>query len=311
MTPTIEQQVLQASQAWVEQFNRGQLDACLAGYRDDAVMTVTPHGRFHGKHEIAAFWREFAQLGPAELVYRDVRIQVIDEYQAVLSATWSMNIASGFITKELWVRAAIDAPWQLLEDDFTVKQQWPTPRSDNSKTALVVVDMQNDYFEGGAMTLSDTQAAADKTAQLLHAFRRDGRPIIHVQHVFADDEKGFFVAGTLGSEIHSQLAPLATEPVVIKSAVNSFKGTNLERLLIDQGIEELVVTGAMAHVCVDAITRAAVDKGYRCQLIIDACAAPDISATTNAHSVKESTAHVLGFAYANVTTTAALLAQLA
>lgn len=62
-----------------------------------------------------------------------------------------------------------------------------------------------------------------------------------------------------------------------RSGVNSFLGTNLERILIDQGIEQLVITGAMAHVCIDAVTRAATDKGYHCHLIIDACVAPDIS----------------------------------
>ena len=309
MTITTEQQVLQASQAWLAQFNQGNIDACLAGYRDDAVMTVNPKGRFSGKQEIAAFWREFATLQPGELVYRDVRIQVIDDNRAILSATWSMNIATGFITKELWVRASASAPWQLLEDDFTVKSQWPAPRSAKSKMALLIVDMQNDYFDGGAMPLARTQQAADKTAKLLQAFRDDNRTVIHVQHIFADDQKGFFIAATQGSEICTQLAPAANEAVVIKSRVNSFLGTNLERILIDQGIEQLVITGAMAHVCIDAVTRAATDKGYHCHLIIDACAAPDISAITSADSVKESTAHVLGFAYAKVNNTDEFIQQ--
>ncbi len=300
---TIEQQVMQTSQAWIAQFNQGNLEGCLAAYRDDALMTVNPKGRFHGKHEIAAFWHEFAQLKPAELVYRDVRIQVIDDNQAILSATWSMNIATGFITKELWVRASPSEPWQLQEDDFTVKSQWSAARSSKSKMALLIVDMQNDYFDGGAMELANTQAAADNAAKLLQAFRHDNRPVIHVQHIFADDQKGFFIQGTQGSDIYSQLAPEVNECVVVKSGVNSFVGTNLERILIDQGVEELVIAGAMAHVCVDAVTRAAADKGYHCHLIIDACAAPNISAATNANSVKESTAHVLGFAYANVSDT--------
>ncbi|OZG72984.1 hypothetical protein BTA51_13595 [Hahella sp. CCB-MM4] len=112
-------QVMAASQAWIAKFNQHDLEGCLEGYLTDASMKVAPVGEFVGAGAIALFWRDFARHHPAELKYSNVDIKVIDDRNAVLAADWSMNIASGFISKELWVKQD-SGEWKLAQDDFSV-----------------------------------------------------------------------------------------------------------------------------------------------------------------------------------------------
>ncbi|NMH65112.1 cysteine hydrolase family protein [Shewanella salipaludis] len=274
MTQAIREQVMNASRQWIQDFNQGNTQACIARYLPQAQLQVSPFGRFAGIEAIAGFWQDFAGHRPGDLIYRNVDIKVLDDSQAILSANWRMNIASGFITKELWIKAA-DGQWYLAEDDFSVLAQHAQPLT--QRTALVIVDMQNDYFDGGRFPLADTEAAAAKTLILLEQFRRQGKPVIHVQHIFEDPEAGFFAPGTQGSEIYPALAPQEDETLVVKHRVDSFTHTQLEQVLVTLGIDELVVTGAMAHVCIQSMTRSAIEKGYGVTVIADAIAAPTLS----------------------------------
>ncbi len=112
-------QVMAASQAWIAKFNQNDLQGCLESYISEASMRVAPVGEFIGAGAIALFWQDFARHRPAELEYSNVVIKVIDDRSAVLSADWTMNIASGFISKELWVKQET-GEWKLVQDDFDV-----------------------------------------------------------------------------------------------------------------------------------------------------------------------------------------------
>jgi nicotinamidase-related amidase len=70
------------------------------------------------------------------------------------------------------------------------------------KTALVVIDLQNDYFPGGKQPLHEVDAAAQNASRLLHAFREKGLPRFHVRHEASHPAVGFFLPGTPGAEIH-------------------------------------------------------------------------------------------------------------
>jgi len=284
MNNQIHQQVLQASQQWIDQFNQGQLDNCINTYTPDAVLDVRPQGRHLGRTEIGAFWRNFATLNPGNLCYRNRRVYPVSETEAILSASWTMNVASGFITKELW-RTQPDGSWLLAEDDFTVvtidSEASDTRVNSQSSaqapvTALLIVDLQNDYFPGGKMPLHNTDAAAANAEKVLQHFRASGQPIIHIRHVFPSKEAPFFAIKTPGAEIHDSVKPLSNELVVTKSTVNSFSNTELENLLIKHRVENLVIVGAMTHMCVDAVTRAASDMGYACTVLHDATTSTDL-----------------------------------
>ncbi|WHI48385.1 isochorismatase family protein [Microbulbifer sp. VAAF005] len=104
-----------------------------------------------------------------------------------------------------------------------------------SKTALIIVDMQNDYFEGGKWTLEGIGQASNQAVKVLAEFRKKQWPVIHVCHEFLSEDAPFFIAGSEGAKIHKSLLPVEGEPVVLKNEVNSFKGTDLKKHLDELG----------------------------------------------------------------------------
>ena len=144
-----------------------------------------------------------------------------------------------------------------------------------AKQALILIDIQNDYFPQGKWPLDGVEAAADKAAQVLQAFRQVGDAVIHVRHEFAGDDAPFFTPGSEGAHLHAKVLNEGDEPVVLKHFVNAFRQTNLRELLEQRSITEVVVVGSMSHMCVDAVVRAAADLGYKVTVIHDACATRD------------------------------------
>jgi nicotinamidase-related amidase len=144
-------------------------------------------------------------------------------------------------------------------------------------TALVLIDIQNDYFPGGAMPLAGPDAAAAQAARLLAHFRAAKWPVFHVQHIAAEREATFFRPGTAGAEIHAAVKPLPGEPVVVKHFPNSFRETTLFADLRAAGATRVAFAGMMTHMCVDTTVRAAADLGFDCVLAGDACATRSLS----------------------------------
>jgi nicotinamidase-related amidase len=139
-------------------------------------------------------------------------------------------------------------------------------------TALLVIDIQNDYFPGGAMELEGADAAGAKAGSAIARFRKEGKPVIHVRHVSVRPGSTFFLPGTRGAEIHDLVVPHGKETVVEKNFPNSFRNTELKAILETNGVKNLVVAGMMTHMCVDATVRHAADLGYKITLLGDACA---------------------------------------
>jgi len=138
--------------------------------------------------------------------------------------------------------------------------------------ALVIIDIQNDYFPGGKMELEGADAAASNAARALEQFRSKGLPIVHVRHLSTRPGATFFIPGTAGAEIHERVRPGGKERVIEKNFPNSFRATDLDQVLKAAGVKELVVAGMMTHMCVDASVRQAADLGYKVTLLGDACA---------------------------------------
>lgn len=180
-----------------------------------------------------------------------------------------------------------------------------------SKRALVLIDIQNDYFPGGKWELSGIEAAADNAARVLAAARAAGDLIVYVRHEFPTPEAPFFVPGSEGAKIHPKVRGLDGEPVVLKHHVNSFRETELKAILNRHGIEEIVICGAMSHMCVDAGVRAASDLGFKCVVVHDACATRDQEfggAIVPASQVHAAFMAALQFGYAKLVTSAEYVA---
>jgi nicotinamidase-related amidase len=170
----------------------------------------------------------------------------------------------------------------------------------NSKTALVLIDIQDFYFRGGRSELVEPEKAAMNAAKLLNKFRTDGRLIIHVRH---NSEPG--------GNINELVKPLPGEKIISKNAVNSFVGTDLLDYLKTNKIDSLVICGMQTHMCVEAATRAASDLGFKCILIHDACTTKDLKfedKVIKAEDVHYSTLSTLK-SYATIESTAEFLSK--
>lgn len=144
------------------------------------------------------------------------------------------------------------------------------------KTALLVIDIQNDYFPGGKFPLVNPEEAAKKAYQLLQCFREHSGRHIHIQHISLKPDATFFIKGDSGSDIHDLVAHFEGEPIVYKHYPNAFRETKLLEMLKEWEIERVVITGMMTHMCVDATARAAGDLGFQVVIAEDACATRDL-----------------------------------
>ena len=182
------------------------------------------------------------------------------------------------------------------------------------KTALLLIDIQNDYFPGGKMELVGSIQAAAATARLLAAFRKQCWSVYHIRHISTRPDATFFLPGTAGSEIYSGVSPLPGEPVMVKQFPNSFRETDLQERLRDDGVDTLLICGMMSHMCVDATVRAAFDFGFSCIVIHDACATRQLTfdgVTVPAAQVQASFMAALGVVYAQVKSVAEVLENMA
>src|SRR5690606_31236188 len=110
--------------------------------------------------------------------------------------------------------------------------------------------------------------AAANAVKVITKARQDGTQVIHVQHI-ANAESPIFQPDSIGIEFQDTVKPQADETVVIKNHINAFLNTNLKEILDSNHVTELVVIGAMSHMCVDAAVRAASDFGYKVRVIHD------------------------------------------
>lgn len=133
-------------------------------------------------------------------------------------------------------------------------------------TALIIIDIQNFYFPGGAAELVEPENAAEKAKILLAYFRENSGLVIHVKHNFEP-----------GGEIHKLVQPVAGEKIITKNEVNAFLNTDLNHYLQENKIKNVVLCGMQTHMCLEAGTRAAHDLGYNCTVVEDACATRNLS----------------------------------
>ena len=168
---------------------------------------------------------------------------------------------------------------------------------------LILVDIQNDYFPGGKMELARMNEASSNAKDLLSMFRKNQWPTFHIQHISESEDATFFLPNTNGVELHESIKPLPVETLIQKKFPNSFRDTRLLKELRNAGVEQVVICGAMSHMCIDATTRAAADLGYSCIVIHDACATKNLGfggIKILAEDVHGSFMAALGSAYANV-----------
>jgi len=143
--------------------------------------------------------------------------------------------------------------------------------------ALLIVDVQRDYFPGGEMELVGSIEASERIKEVIESFRKKKRQIIHIQHIATSKSATFFIPHTKGIEFHENVRPQEDEIILQKHYPNSFRETGLDKYCKDKGIDSLVIVGMMTHMCIDTTTRAAYDLGYSCIVLEDCCATKSLS----------------------------------
>lgn len=143
------------------------------------------------------------------------------------------------------------------------------------QAALIVIDVQNDYFPTGAYPLHDTQAVLERTVQAVRSAQAQGLPVVLVQHV-ARGPSPFFNADTEGVQIHPLLRAAAPDaPVVVKAHADSFLDTTLQTTLATLGVDSLWLCGMMTHNCVTHTALSPQAQGYTVRVLEDLCTTVD------------------------------------
>ena len=177
------------------------------------------------------------------------------------------------------------------------------------KKALLVIDLQNDYFEGGALPLCGVESALENANTLIDYAHSHDIEVYVIQHISTKEEATFFLPNTKGVALHEKLKRTNSQRIT-KHFPNSFRETTLEESLNAHNIEELIVCGAMSHMCVDSTVRAGFDLGYCVTVVKDACASRDLTFNGEFISAKEvhgSFMSALGAVFASVVSTKELI----
>ncbi|ORE00873.1 Isochorismatase hydrolase [Rhizopus microsporus var. microsporus] len=140
------------------------------------------------------------------------------------------------------------------------------------KEALVIVDVQNDYFPNGKFPTDSPVETAEAIAKLIQKFREEKKEVVHVTHVVPNptEKFPFFQEGTWGVQVHDLVKPLPTEKYIVKNYSNGFHETDLEEHLRSKGIDRIIVVGMMIHNCVNATVYAGKDAGFDCIVVDEA-----------------------------------------
>jgi nicotinamidase-related amidase len=214
---------------------------------------------------------------------------------------------------------------------MTEERPFPSPG-----TALLVIDMQRDFLdpEGYAaragLDIDRLRGAIEPIRQVLAAARRRGILVVHTREGHAPDlsdcpapklersrragaEIGstgplgrLLIRGEYGHGFIDELAPVAGEVVLDKPGYSAFEDTELDAILHARGITELLISGVTTEICVSSTLRTAIDRGYRCTTISDACA----SAYPDLHAAALAMIGVEGGILGDVATSAEVIARL-
>lgn len=141
-----------------------------------------------------------------------------------------------------------------------------------SNKALIVIDVQKEYFPGGAWALPDAENALPNILTLIARARERGERVVFIQHVTPEGSP-VFAKDSEGGKLHGQLEVRPDDQVIQKAHPSSFHGTGLKEYLDSNGVTDLDICGFMTQMCCDSTTREGFSNGSAMRLFSDATAA--------------------------------------
>ena len=198
------------------------------------------------------------------------------------------------------------------------------------KTAMIVVDMQNDFVrEGAPLEIPHVRAMVPRLNRLLDVCRTHQIPVIYIHHVIrggnvdagrlADHHEAIrnnkaIIAGTPNVEIYNELKPQPGDLVVAKPRYSAFYGTDLEAILRSQNIDTLIISGTVTNVCCDSTARDAFSRDYKVIFLSDGTATRDLPdlgfGPVSAEEIQKIVLTILAMSFAQVSSIDQVIAEI-
>ncbi len=199
-----------------------------------------------------------------------------------------------------------------------------------AETAMLVVDMQNDFVQKGAPSeVPRARAMVPRLNRLLDVCRAHKIPVIYIHHVIrggdidagrlADHHAAIrnnkaIIAGTPNVEIYEGLKPHPGDLVVAKPRYSAFYGTDLEAILRSKGIDTLIISGTVTNVCCDSTARDAFSRDYKVIFLSDGTATrelPDLGfGPVSAEEIQKVVLTILAMSFAQVSSIDQVMAEI-
>ena len=154
------------------------------------------------------------------------------------------------------------------------------------KRALLVIDVQNEYFSG-LLPVTHPQGHLNNILRVMDEAAAHAIPVVVVQHTFTQPDKPFFRRGTSQWDLHPEVQARPHTLLIEKHLPGSFTGTGLEPWLRDQVIDTVVIAGYMTHMCCDTTARQAVHRGFTVEFLSDATGTLPLSNSAGEVSAEE------------------------
>jgi len=140
-----------------------------------------------------------------------------------------------------------------------------------TKRALLVIDVQNEYFTG-KLPVCYPAGTLPKIILVIGEAKRHGIPVVVVQHTMRGEGASAFIKGSDGWELHEEVKSVEADHYVEKYLPSAFVGTDLQAWLDAEGVDTVVVSGYMTQFCCDTTARYAMHLGYNVEFLSDGTA---------------------------------------
>jgi len=193
---------------------------------------------------------------------------------------------------------------------------------DPTKTALLVIDMQNDFvLEGAPMEVPAARDAIPNIQRLIAQARSLNMPVIYSQHTLLEDSQNSILEatynpklfsvgmrkGTTGVQVIEDLKPQPQDTIIEKYRYDAFHNTLLEPTLKNirglNQIDTVIITGTLTEVCCESTARGAYMRDYKVAFVSDATGGLS-------NEAQKATEHVIGIFFGRVLSTEETLAEL-
>jgi nicotinamidase-related amidase len=141
--------------------------------------------------------------------------------------------------------------------------------TENPKRALLVIDVQNEYFTG-KLPITYPAGSLANVLSTMDAARDHGVPVVAIQHASPQPDAPVFRKGSKEWELHPEVAARPHDVLIHKSLPGSFTGTELETWLRERVVGTVVIAGYMTQMCCDTTARQAMRLGFGVEFLSDA-----------------------------------------